>query len=225
MEKKKKYQQKKENKINFIYSNLVENKYVNGLSKILDNTSENIEGNLICNINSKNYTIKKNWRKISNIQYLCKNKKKIMEIGVNACHSLLIMLLENPTAEYLLFDLNNHKYTESCINYIKENFPKTKINIIYGNSVETVTEYILNNQNELNSYDLIHIDGGHTKDIFNVDFDNSKKLISNDGIVIFDDYNLPEIKSFINNKIINKNITKYKDLQLTKSSRHFIYKY
>jgi hypothetical protein len=49
---------------------------------------------------------------------------------VNGCHSLLIMLLENPNADYLLFDLNYHKYTEPSINYIKESFLETKINTV-----------------------------------------------------------------------------------------------
>ena len=61
---------------------------------------------------------------------------------MNGCHSLLLMLLINPTAEYLLFDLGNHKYTLPALNYIKKQFVDTKINIILGNSVETISEYI-----------------------------------------------------------------------------------
>ncbi len=55
---------------------------------------------------------------------------------------LLLMFHINSDNEYLLFDLNNYKYTESAIEYIKKDFPNTKINIIYGNSIETMNKYI-----------------------------------------------------------------------------------
>ena len=98
--------------------------HVKNITKILKEVGERIEGNLICNISADDYSNSKKYEsKIKNLQYLCKNKKKILEIGVNGCHSLLIMLLINPTAEYLLFDLGNHKYTLPAFNYIKEQFP------------------------------------------------------------------------------------------------------
>ena len=76
------------------------------------------------------------------------------------------MILENPKAEYLLFDLNNHKYTEPVLTYIQEQFPTTKITALFGNSVETMSTYIANNLAEVNTYDVCHLDGGHTEDIF-----------------------------------------------------------
>jgi predicted O-methyltransferase YrrM len=98
------------------------------------------------------------------------------------------MLLENPTAEYLLFDLKNHRYTEPVINYVKESFPNTKINIIFGDSVETMTQYVLDNPEEMGTYDLCHLDGGHIERVFSVDYENTKKLLNKDGYVVFDDY-------------------------------------
>ena len=204
---------------------LIENKYIQGITQLLENIGEIVEGNLICDVHPKNWTIETNLNKIKNLQYLCKNKKKIIEIGVNACHSLLLMLLINPDAEYLLFDLNNHKYTEPIVEYIKQEFSNTKINIIYGNSIETLNKYIIDNTNHLNSYELIHLDGGHTEDIFSKDYDNSKKLIIDNGIIIFDDYNMPNIKEFIDDKIKQKEIIEYIDDNIIKNNLHFIYKY
>ena len=135
------------------------------------------------------------------------------------------MLLINPDAEYLLFDLNNHKYTEKTIEYIKKEFPNTKINIIYGNSIETINRYILDNPDQLNSYELIHLDGGHTEDIFSEDYNNSKKLITDNGVIIFDDYNMNDIKDFIHKKINQKEIVEYTDNNIIKNNLHFIYKY
>lgn len=135
------------------------------------------------------------------------------------------MLLINSDAEYLLFDLNNHKYTEKTIEYIKKEFSNTKIQIIYGNSVETIPKYIVDNPNQLNSYELIHLDGGHTENIFSKDYENCKNLITNDGIIIFDDYNMNDIKNFICNKIKQKEIIEYTDDNICKNNLHFLYKY
>lgn len=204
---------------------LIENKYIQEITNILENIGERVEGNLICDINPRNFTIQYNIHKIKNLQYLSKNKKKIIEIGVNACHSLLLMLIVNPDAEYLLFDLNVHKYTKPTIEYIKNEFPNTKIEIIYGNSTETIKKYILDNPSQLNSYDLIHLDGGHTEDIFSQDYYNSKKLIKDNGVIIFDDYDLNNIKNFINRKIKEKEIVEYNDTNIIQNDLHFIYKY
>jgi predicted O-methyltransferase YrrM len=204
---------------------LIENKHIQGITNILEDIGERVEGNLICDINPRNFTIEHNIDKIRNLQYLSKNKKKIIEIGVNACHSLLLMLITNPDAEYLLFDLNIHKYTEPTIEYIKKEFPNTKINIIYGNSTETIKKYILDNQIQLKSYDLIHLDGGHTEDIFSQDYNNSKKLIKDNGVIIFDDYNYNDIKVFLRTKIKEKEIIEYTDKNIIYNDFHFIYKY
>jgi hypothetical protein len=205
--------------------NFINNKYIQDISQILEETGEIIEGNLICDIYPRNWKIEENINKIKNLQYLCKNKKKIIEIGVNACHSLLLMLLINSEAEYLLFDLNNHKYTEKTVEYIKKEFPNTKIEIIYGNSVETIPKYIVDNPNQINSYELVHLDGGHTENIFSKDYENCKNLITDDGIVIFDDYNMSDIHNFICKKIIQKEIIEYNDDNICKNNLHFLYKY
>lgn len=205
--------------------NFINNKYIQDISQILEETGEIIEGNLICDIYPRNWKIEQNINKIKNLQYLCKNKKKIIEIGVNACHSLLLMLLINSDAEYLLFDLNNHKYTKKTIEYVKKEFPNTKIEIIYGNSVETIPKYIIDNPNQLNSYELIHLDGGHTENIFSKDYENCKNLITDDGIIIFDDFNMNDINNFIRNKINQKEIIEYTDDNICKNNLHFLYKY
>lgn len=204
---------------------LIENEHVKNITNILEKIGERIEGNLMCDIEPSNWIIEGNISKIKNLQYLCKNKKKITEIGVNACHSLLIMLLENPTADYLLFDLNNHTYTEPTIDYVKKSFPNANIKIIYGDSVKTIGEYIAKNQDELNTYDLCHLDGGHTEDIFSVDYENMKKIMRKDSCVVFDDYNYEEIKKFIGKKLQQNEIKEHNDANVIKNDLHFIYQY
>ena len=205
-------------------ADVINNNHVLGLTALLKTIGERVEGNLVCDIVPDNFTVNKNMDKIKNLQYLCKDKKKICEIGVNACHSLLMMVLENPTAEYLLFDLKLHRYTEPCIEYIKTHFPSTKITVLYGDSTKTVSAYINDptNLNELHSYDMCHIDGGHTHDVFSKDFANIKELSA--GCVIFDDYNYGAIKSFIDAEIRSGSIVKVNDSKIINTPLHFVYR-
>ena len=203
---------------------LIDNVHIKRITQILFDVGERVEGNLVCDIEPNYWVIEQNKSKIQNLRSLCKDKKRIIEIGVNACHSLLIMLLENPFADYLLFDLNCHKYTDPIINYIRNAFPNTNIKIIYGNSTDTITKYILDNSDEINSYDLMHLDGGHTEDIFSIDYANSKKLLKPDGIVIFDDYNYNDIKNFIDKKLTQNEIIEYTN-NVIKTPLHFVYRY
>lgn len=204
---------------------LLDNNHMKNIQNILQQIGERIEGNLICDKTPSNYIIHETIDKIRNLQYLCKGKKKICEIGINACHSLLIMLLENPHADYLLFDLNLHQYTDPCLQYIKAAFPDTKIQVIYGNSIETLTKYVNDHPEELKSFDFCHIDGGHTDDIFTVDYNNIKELTNNDSIIIFDDYNFPDIFNFIDKKIKEGEIAQHDDPNIHKTNCHFIYNY
>jgi len=207
---------------------LIQNEHLQNITDIIDKYDEHVEGNLICDTKARNWEVKTNGNKIKNLQYLCKNKKKIVEIGVNGCHSLLLMLLVNPDAEYLLFDLNCHQYTVPTLNYIKSAFPTTKIKVIFGNSVETINKYVLANPNDLNSYDFFHLDGGHTENIFSYDYHHSKLLLNKEnGIVIFDDYKSPAIRRFLDKKISEKEIIEYMDDNIIKDEPylHFIYKY
>jgi glycosyl transferase family 25 len=204
---------------------LIQNIHIQNITNILKSIGERVEGNLVCDIHPDNWTYSRNINKIKNLQFICKDKKKIIEIGVNACHSLIIMLLENPNAEYLLFDLNNHKYTEPIINYIKNAFPNTKINIIFGDSVETISKYIIDNPHEVETYDFIHIDGGHLEEVFSKDYCNSKQLINKTGIIIFDDYDYTAIYNFIQQKIIQNEITEYKNSNIIQTNLHFIYQH
>jgi hypothetical protein len=204
---------------------LLTNPVLQGLTQILIECGERVEGNLVCDISPTNYVISKNIAKIRNLQTLVKGKTKICEIGINACHSLLIMLIENPTAEYLLFDLNIHKYTEPCLNYIKSQFPETKINIIYGDSTTTVDKFIATHIDELNQYDLCHIDGGHEPHIFEKDYENIRKLSKPGHPVIFDDFDMPMINSFMIRKLSENEVKLFDEITLMKTNRHVVYSY
>ena len=200
-------------------------KHFDTISDILKEVGERVEGNLICNVSADNVIIEETKDKIYNLRYLVKNKVRICLVGINAGHSLLVMLEQNPTAEYVLFDLGNHGYTKPCIEYIKKQYPKTRINVIYGDSKETIPNFILDNEYLQESFDLVHIDGGHGFLEFCADFYNCRYLVSKDGLTIFDDYDYSDIKKFIDNRVSVGSIKRYQNSNLKVTDKHFIYTY
>jgi predicted O-methyltransferase YrrM len=187
------------------------------IANILNNVGERVEGNLICDVSSDNFIDDVNKNKIYNLLKLAESKSKICEIGVNAGHSLLLMVSVNPNAEYLIFDLGAHSYTRPCVNYIKEQYPQTKITEIYGDTKITLREYA-----KTKTYDMVHIDGGHDTHTVVNDFIYTQQLLKNNGIVIFDDYNYHNIKEVIDYYIDKKIISEYQK-DLIKTDLHYIY--
>lgn len=116
-----------------------------------------------------------------NLFQLARGRQSIMEIGFNAGHSTLVMLLANPDARYVLFDLNFHAYTDPCFKFLKQKFPK--MSMVYGDSKETVSAYAGVGL----IFDLIHIDGSHEPKYFLSDLENSKKMSNKDTVFICDD--------------------------------------
>jgi hypothetical protein len=158
--------------------------------------------------------------KRDNYKKAVSGKSKICEIGFNAGHSLLVMLYENPNAEYTLFDLGEHNYSKPCFEYIKSIFPQTKMQIFWGDSRETMKQYLLEPTHT--KFDFIHIDGGHTEDVFRVDWIHSYQLIQDNGVIIFDDTDLPIIKTFVNQLIKNNVVTEALDYKRTVVLEHRI---
>jgi len=200
-------------------------KQFNDISDILKEVGEQVEGNLVCDVSPDNIVVDRNKDKIYNLQYLVKDKQRICEIGVNAGHSLLIMLEQNQSAEYVLFDLGNHKYTKPCVEYIKQQYPQTRIKIIYGDSKQTVPNFVLRNEYLQQSFDLVHIDGGHGFLEFCADFYNCRYLVNDKSLIIFDDYDYPAINKFIDERLHIKSIKRYQNSNLKNTNKHIVYTY
>ena len=111
------------------------------------------------------------------------------------------------------FDLGEHKYTMPCYEKIKETFGK-RLNIIIGDSTKTL-------QNISDTYDLIHIDGGHSTEVANSDIIHSYRLSKKGTILIMDDYDSPTLHKLWDSYIIKYNL-KTLDINLYNSSYHDI---
>lgn len=168
------------------------------LKKLIEKTGEPLEGNCLYRHHSFNqWDVLLNKR--INLQKAAKGKTHIGEIGFNAGHSILTMILVNPKAQYVLFDLGIHTYARPCFEYLKKLFPKTKIEIFWGDSRETVAQYNENYPGVI--FDLIHIDGGHTSEIYTVDWKNSLAATNSGSLLIFDDTDNRKINMFIDEEI------------------------
>ena len=126
---------------------------------------------------------------------------KILEIGVHAggfAIRMLSQILESNLVKtsYTGVDLfaemqtrENHKAEISMwpdsrndvLRKIKNEFSDVKINLIQSKSSDFLA-------NDLNKYDLIFIDGGHSYDTVKSDWEMSCKLLNDQGVIFFDDY-------------------------------------
>jgi len=174
--------------------NLKKLKYLYNQALQITNSEEKIEGNLYsCNSNlSSGIKLKRMARVVSN-----PNIKSYLEIGVNAGHSLLNVLQNSHSIKkVLLFDINNHKYVESAVKYITAEFPHIDIKFIKGDSTKTIP-----NTNIDQTYDLIHIDGGHSFAVAYADIKNCKKFAHKNTLLIIDDCHYNKKESCLNGAV------------------------
>lgn len=122
------------------------------------------------------------------------SRPKVCEIGVNAGHSLLILLDSCLFgADCTLFDLGEHTYSASCVDYLRSQFPNSLLNIHWGDSKLTLPYWITKHHESLESFDLVHVDGGHTIECIVSDLAMAVQLTKPGGYIIVDDTNDPNI--------------------------------
>ena len=125
---------------------------------------------------------------------------RICEIGFNAGHSTFLMLLgrdEKTSLDFTIFDIGEHSYTKPSFHYIQEKFSHVKFEFIEGDSTIKMPEYINANSSLVGSYDIIHIDGGHSEHCIMNDMKHADILLKVDGILIIDDTQVAHIIKYI----------------------------
>lgn len=125
---------------------------------------------------------------------------KICEIGFNAGHSSLLMLLgrSDYDIQYTIFDICGHKYVKYCYDYLSSIFKNVHFEFIEGDSTITMPKYIASNINSIGTYDLVHVDGGHSDICITNDMINASKLVKKGGVIIIDDTNFENINNIVN---------------------------
>jgi predicted O-methyltransferase YrrM len=112
-----------------------------------------------------------------------KNANNVLEVGVHAGHSLLIMLLANPNLKIIAVDPCFHDHTKECVSYLNIHF-NGAINLMVGRSKDVLPKLSM-------SFDLIHIDGDHSYKEVVKDLRLAHRLSGPESIFIFDDYKSP----------------------------------
>ena len=151
--------------------------------------------------------------------------ENICEIGFNAGHSAMLMLLgrSNTPMHFTIFDIGHHSYTKPSLEYIKSKFSHVNFEYIEGDSTITMPEWINNNSEKMYKYDVVHVDGGHFEHCISNDMINANLLVKINGIVIVDDTNLDIINNYVNLYLSSGNYVEM-NLLSTYSYQHRIIK-
>lgn len=120
---------------------------------------------------------------------------KICEIGFNAGHSAALFMIHAPQAEFTFFDLGEHKYTKPCYEYLRQKFPETQSKMIVGDSRLSLPLWMQSCREQLGTFDVVHVDGGHSESCAVSDLAAAIMLVRKGGIVILDDTNDPMIRT------------------------------
>jgi len=130
---------------------------------------------------------------------------KICEIGFNAGHSSMLMILGRTKTplEFTIFDIGHHAYTKPCLNYIESKNPHIRFEYVEGDSTVTMPKWIEANKTQIWSYDVVHVDGGHSEHCITNDIKHADLLVKKGGIVIIDDTDVPHINKYVDAYVSN----------------------
>jgi hypothetical protein len=193
------------------------NNYLEDLKTIIGNSNASLEGNCFyydttLDIFPELYSKQLNlfWCGKQAVENIC-------EIGFNAGHSTMLMLLGRNTTplNFTIFDIGHHAYTKPCVEYIKEKFSYVNFEYVEGDSTITMSEWINNHKDVMYKYDVVHVDGGHSEHCISNDMKNTDLLVKVNGIVIIDDTNVGYISHYVDLYLSTGN---YIELQLCSTS-------
>jgi hypothetical protein len=179
--------------------------------------STNLEGNCMY----LHFTFNKDMDKIDvrrNLYNCAKKSASVLEIGFNAGHSCMLFCNANHSIKALCFDMCYHKYTKCCVDYLGL---KYNVQMVVGDSRNTT--FGLTGQ----SYDLIHVDGGHSKELAFKDIINCRNVAHEKTILIIDDANYQQITDIID-FLISCNVLKevnYESIDCVPNIFHRIFNY
>ncbi len=167
-------------------------KHVKALEEIIKATGVPLEGNSFYYHNSLTRFEQLLLKQINLYWAGSQVKNRMIEIGFNAGHSALLFLLaaEGRPVDMTVFDLGEHAYVLPCLSYLRTQFPNANITYIGGDSMKTLPEFKNTNPG---TFDVIHVDGGHHREIVLSDVAATVDLVAPGGLYILDDTNIDYI--------------------------------
>lgn len=147
----------------------------------------------------------------------------ICEIGFNAGHSAMVMLLgrERTPLQLTVFDIGTHPYTRPCMKYIESQNPEVKIEYVEGDSINTLPAWLSKNRSKRGTYDVVHVDGGHYELCISNDMRNADQLVRVGGLIVVDDTNMDFIDKHVDRYLSTGNYTEL-EIVLAEGYRHRI---
>jgi hypothetical protein len=191
-------------------------KLLDDLKAIIINSKTLLEGNSFYVHNSL-YLYPDLYNKQLNLFWCGKQAlTKICEIGFNAGHSSMLMLLgrDKTPLDFTIFDIGQHAYTKPCLDYIQSQFQHVNFEYIEGDSTVSMPKWIEVNSRYMELYDVVHVDGGHTEHCIINDMKNADLLVKKGGILIIDDTNVEYINNCVDLYI---STGKYREMDVLKS--------
>jgi len=181
--------------------------YLNDIKEIVLKSEEVLEGNAFYVHTSLDLFPELLTKQINLFWCGMQASTRICEIGFNAGHSTMLMLLGRDTSpiDFTIFDIGDHKYTMPSFDYIVSKFPNVNFEFVEGSSVTEMPKWIFNNSGILGTYDVVHVDGGHTEECISNDMKNADALLRVNGIMIVDDTYEPHINEYVDRYISNGN--------------------
>jgi len=139
---------------------------------------------------------------------------KICEIGFNAGHSTMLMLLgKTSSLKFTIFDIGYHPYTKPCFEYISSYYKNVDFEYIEGDSTTTIPSWIKENLENIGTYDIVHIDGGHSEYCIFNDIKNADILVRKYGLIMIDDTNDEIINKYVDIYLMNNKYIEISILQ------------
>jgi len=121
-------------------------------------------------------------------EFLAQNQQieTMMEIGLNGGHSAenFIQRCKN-LKKFTSFDICQHPYAPVAVDYMTHKY-KSRFEFVKGDSMKTVPGYA--SQNPAQKFDLIYIDGNHSREMCMSDIVNCRSLAHPKTILLIDDY-------------------------------------
>lgn len=176
------------------------------LKKIIIYSGDLLEGNVFYNDKTLDLNFELYTKQLNLFYCGLQAKGRICEVGFNAGNSAMLMLLDikNTILEFTIFDIGIHKYTLPCLEYISKVFNTVKFEYLIGDSSITMRSWINDNSDHIETYDIVHVDGGHSVESILNDIMYANILVKKNGLIIIDDTNNTNI-----NKVVNLYLSEY----------------
>jgi hypothetical protein len=84
---------------------------------------------------------------------------------------------------------------------MKTAFPHVTFEYVEGDSTVELPQWTAKNTDHLETYEVVHVDGGHSEYCAKNDLRNASKLVAPGGLMIVDDTNYAYINNFVNSYV------------------------